>query len=137
MDSWFLGQLFEQAVETVLVDRVVLDTFGLLRYLCDQTLQLLGRLVAFEVLERGEAAAMPLLATTVGAPAPIALPSIPAAGIDSTCFLGIAAGDTASGPAADNAAATVLTAGVAVAQLATDNFPTKVPESPISAILNW
>ena len=40
-----------------------------------------------------------------------------------------AAGVTASGPAADNAAATVLTVGVAVAQLGgTDSFPTNVPE---------
>ena len=57
VDAGFLCELFEQTVETVLVDRVVLHAFGLLRDLCDQTLQLLGRLVAFEVLERGEAAA--------------------------------------------------------------------------------
>src|SRR3984957_13422154 len=77
----------------------------------------------------------PLLATTVGAPAPIALPSIPAAGIELNMLpSAIAAGDTASGPAADNAAATVLTVGVAVAQLGgNDSFPTKVPELPMSA----
>src|ERR1700730_121743 len=57
VDAGFLRQLFEQTVETVLVDRVVLHGFGLLRDLCDQTLQSLGRLVAFEVLERGEAGA--------------------------------------------------------------------------------
>src|ERR1700722_8130771 len=57
VDAGFLCELFEQTVETVLVDRVVLHAFGLLRDLCDQPLQLLGRLVAFEVLERGEAAA--------------------------------------------------------------------------------
>jgi len=46
----------------------------------------------------------------------------------------IAAGVTASGPLADNAAATVLIVGVAVAQLGgTDSFPTKVPELQISA----
>src|SRR5262249_38443524 len=41
---------------------------------------------------------------------------------------------TASGPAADKAAATVLMAGVAVAQLGgTDSFPTNVPAFPMLA----
>src|SRR6201988_4751458 len=77
----------------------------------------------------------PLLATTVGAPAPIALPSTPAAGMELNMpASAIAAAGTASGPAADNAAATVLIAGVAVAQLGgTDNLPTNVPALPISA----
>ena len=65
----------------------------------------------------------------------MALPSIPAAGIELNMLASaIVAAGTASGPAADNAAATVLTAGVAVAQLGgTDNFPTSVPAFPISA----
>src|ERR1700678_3571408 len=57
VDDGCLRQLFEQTVETVLVDRVVLHAFGLLRDLCDQTFQLLGRLVAFKVLDWGESAA--------------------------------------------------------------------------------
>ena len=49
----FFAQLFEQTVETFLVDGVVLHAFGLLRYLCDQTLELLRRLLAFEVFDAG------------------------------------------------------------------------------------
>src|ERR1700753_993574 len=60
----------------------------------------------------------PLLATTVGAPAPVALPSVPAAGIELNMLpSAIAAGDTASGPPADRAAASGSTAGVAGAPL--------------------
>ena len=48
MNAGFLRQLFEQTFETVLVDRVVLHAFGLLRDLCDQPLQLLRRLLVFD-----------------------------------------------------------------------------------------
>ena len=59
----------------------------------------------------------------------MALPSMPARDIElSSPPSPSAAAGTASGPAADNAAATVLIAGVAVAQLGgTRKFPTKVP----------
>src|SRR5947209_17035555 len=77
----------------------------------------------------------PLPDTRVGAPAPIALPSIPATDIElNSPTSPSAAGGTMSDPAADSAAATVLTAGVAAAQLGgTDNCPTSVPESPMLA----
>ena len=67
--------------------------------------------------------------TTVGPPAPRALPSIPATDIElSSPPSPSAAAGTASGPAADKAAATVLMAGVAEAQLGgTVSDPTKVP----------
>ena len=42
VDAGFLRKLFEQTVKTVLIDGVVLHAFRLLRYLCDQTIQLLG-----------------------------------------------------------------------------------------------
>src|ERR1700758_3693876 len=75
----------------------------------------------------------PVRLRALGAPAPRALPSIPAADIElSSPPSPSAAAGTASGPAADNAAATVLMAGVAEAQLGgTDNFPTSVPAFPI------
>src|SRR6516162_1935701 len=77
----------------------------------------------------------PVPPTALGAPAPSALPSIPASDIElSRPPSPSAAAGTASGPAADNAAATVLMAGVAVAQLGgTDRFPTNVPAFPMPA----
>ena len=71
----------------------------------------------------------------MGPRAPSALPSIPATDIELNRLPSpSAAAGTASGPAADNAAATVLIAGVAVAQLGgTDNFPTSVPAFPMPA----
>src|ERR1700758_443346 len=68
MDAGFLRQLFEQTVETVLVDRVVLHAFGLLRYLCDQPLELLRRLLVIQVFERGEAAATATVGQGGGGP---------------------------------------------------------------------
>lgn len=40
MDTGFLRQLLQEAVKTFLIDSMVLDTFGLLRYLRDQTFQI-------------------------------------------------------------------------------------------------
>ena len=41
VDAGFFGQLFEEAVQALLIDSVVLHAFGLFRDLCDQTLQFL------------------------------------------------------------------------------------------------
>src|SRR5271166_964463 len=68
MDAGFLRQLFEQTFKTVLVDRVVLHAFRLLRYLCDQPLQLLRRLLVFEVLQRSQTAANATVGHDGGSP---------------------------------------------------------------------
>ncbi len=71
-----------------------------------------------------------------GAPAPKALPSMPATAMElSSPPSPSAAAGTASGPAADSAAATVLMVGVAAAQLGgTVNFPTRVPRPQCGVI---
>src|SRR5271166_305052 len=68
VDAGLLRQLLEQAVKTFLIDSVVLNAFGFLRYLCDQTLQLLRRGAVFEVLERGETASDAGPLDNVGSP---------------------------------------------------------------------
>src|SRR5271156_1747365 len=69
VDAGLLRQLLEQTVKTFLIDTVVLDAFGLLRYLCYQTLQLLRRLlIILEVFERGETAADAITGHNVGSP---------------------------------------------------------------------
>src|SRR5271169_481076 len=69
MDAGLLRQLLEQTVKTFLIDTVVLHAFGFLRYLCDQTLELLRRLlIIFEVFERGETAADAITGHSVGSP---------------------------------------------------------------------
>ena len=125
MDAGILRKLFEQTVKTVLVDRVVLHAFRLLHICATRRLSCSGDWLLLRSLSGVRRPRTPLLATTVGAPAPIALPSIPAAGIELNMLpSAIAAAGKASGPAADKAAATVLIAGVAVAQLGgTDSFP--------------
>ena len=130
MDSGFLRQLLQQAVQAFLIDTMVLHAFGFLRYLCDQPLQLLRRGAVLEVLERGETApdAGPPV-RNVGGPGARGAPSMPARDVElNSPPSPSAAAGTASGPAADNAAATVLMAGVAVAQLGgTRKSPTRVP----------
>src|SRR5205807_2001897 len=69
VDTRLLRKLFEQSVKTVLIDSMVLHAFGLLRYLCDQTLQLLRRVFVFEVLERGQTAAGAAARHSGGSPA--------------------------------------------------------------------
>ena len=135
VNAGLLRQPLEQSVKAFLIDIVVLHAFGPLGYFCHETFQMLRRVGVFEVLDRFDAAANPSTAQSAGSPPPRALPSIPATDIELTRPPSPrAAAGTASGPAADSAAATVLMAGVAVAQLGgTDNFPTNVPAFPMPA----